>query len=192
MQNKSKLFYFSSSLIILSIAIFVYSIYKIYDSKSAVQENLNLWNNIKQEQGNATSETSTLVTYEKGLIGELKIPSLKESIPLIEGSTEKDLEKGAVHYSGTANFGEQGNSIVLGHRDSVFRPLKDLKVNDEIQINTIQGTQTYIIEKLKVVRPTDPLITKSYDYPALTLVTCYPFYFLGDAPERFIAIGRLK
>ncbi|MEH6944250.1 class D sortase [Bacillus sp. JJ722] len=195
MKNKSKLFYFSIFLITISILTSAYSLYKIYDSQSAVKENLNLWNDIKDEQINNNQEkttSTTSITYEKGLLGEVQIPRLKENIPLIEGSTEKDLEKGAVHFSGTANFGEQGNSIVLGHRDGVFRPLKDLKVNDEIVINTLYGTETYIIEQLEVVKPTDPLITQSYDYPAITLVTCYPFYYLGDAPDRYIAIGRLK
>lgn len=192
MKNKSKLFYFSIFLISISILTSAYSLYKIYDSQSAIKENLNLWNDIKDEQINNNQQNTTSITYEKGLIGELQIPSLKVNIPLIEGSTEKDLETGAVHFSGTANFGEQGNSIILGHRDGVFRPLKDLEVNDEILINTVQGTQTYTIEKIEIVKPTDPLITQSYDYPAITLVTCYPFYYLGDAPDRFIAIGRLK
>lgn len=125
-----------------------------------------------------------------GLVGRLEIPRLGLSAMVVEGVDRTTLRRGVGHIPGTALPGEAGNVGLSGHRDTFFRPLKDLRIKDEIQLVTLKGDFTYEVESLRVVEPgAVGVLAPSHDN-VLTLVTCYPFFYIGDAPKRFIARAR--
>jgi sortase A len=96
------------------------------------------------------------------------------------------LRLGAGHIRGTALPGAPGNSAIAAHRDTFFRALKDVRPNDEIQLQTLTGLFHYEVDWVKVVSPDDISVLTPSTGSTLTLVTCYPFYFVGSAPERFV------
>ncbi len=125
-----------------------------------------------------------------GLVGRLEIPRLGLSAMVVEGVDRKTLRRGVGHIPGTVLPGEAGNVGLSGHRDTFFRPLKDLRIKDEIQLATLKGDFRYQVESLMVVEPSDlGVLAPSHDN-VLTLVTCYPFFYIGDAPKRFIVRAR--
>jgi sortase A len=122
-----------------------------------------------------------------GLVGRLSVPRLGVSAIVLEGVDKKSLRRGAGHIPATALPGEEeGNVGIAAHRDSFFRGLKDIQEDDTIELTTLDGTFRYQVEWTKIVKPADVSVLEPTDEPTLTLVTCYPFYFVGSAPERFI------
>lgn len=138
----------------------------------------------------AASGKRVLPASADGLIGRMEIPRLQLSVMVVEGVGRTTLRRAAGHIPGTALPGEPGNVGVAGHRDTLFRPLKDLKIGDEIQFSTLRGDFTYIVESLRIVEPDDLRVLASSDENVLTLVTCYPFFYVGAAPRRFIVRAR--
>jgi sortase A len=125
-----------------------------------------------------------------GLVGRISIPRLLLSSVVVEGIAKTTLRRVVGHIPGTALPGQPGNVGLAGHRDTLFRPLKDLKIKDEIRFSTVNGNYTYVVESLRVVEPNNvAVLTPSADN-MLTLVTCYPFFFIGAAPKRFIVRAR--
>jgi sortase A len=125
-----------------------------------------------------------------GLIGRIEIPRLRLSVVVIEGVDKTTLRRAAGHIPGTALPGESGNVGLAGHRDTFFRPLKDLKIQDEIQVSTMKGLFKYQVVSVKIVEPEDVGVLAPSGENVLTLVTCYPFYFVGPAPQRWIVRAR--
>jgi sortase A len=123
--------------------------------------------------------------------GVLEIPSLKLTVPIFEGTSELVLNRGVGWIEGTAMPGEEGNIGLAGHRDGYFRGLKDLRVGDTIEVQSVGRTLRYRVSSLKVVDPTDVSVLDPTDEPSVTLVTCYPFYYVGNAPQRYIVRGTL-
>ena len=119
-------------------------------------------------------------------IGRLEIPRLGVSAIIRTGSDARTLQLAVGHIPGTAFPGENGNVGLAGHRDTFFRRLHDIRNNDEIRVTTSDGTYDYRVERTSVVQPEDVWVLKPTGYPALTLVTCYPFTYIGNAPQRFI------
>jgi sortase A len=137
----------------------------------------------------ATSHAPALVpdgTAIKGLIGRIDISRLGLSVVVIEGTTAHTLRRAAGHIEGTALPGEQGNVGISAHRDTLFRPLKDIHQGDIIMVTTPGGEYRYQVVSTKVVSPENTSVLDSDGSEILTLVTCYPFYFVGPAPDRFI------
>jgi sortase A len=108
------------------------------------------------------------------------------SAVLLEGTSNKTLRRAVGHIAGTALPGQAGNVGIAGHRDTFFRPLRNAKAGDVIRLTTPNGEYRYRVVSTKVVGPESIEVLNSDDQEILTLVTCYPFYFLGSAPERFI------
>ena len=125
-----------------------------------------------------------------GLIGRIEIPRLLLSVVVMEGVDEKTLRRAVGHIPGTALPGEPGNVGLAGHRDTFFRPLKNLKIKDKIQVSTLKGLFTYEVVALWIVGPEDVGVLAPSGENVLTLVTCYPFYFVGPAPRRWIVRAR--
>ncbi len=121
-----------------------------------------------------------------GLIGRIEIPRLGLSAVVFEGTGKDTLRRAIGHISSTPLPGEPGNSGLAGHRDSFFRPLKDIRRNDLIQVTTLRGAYRYRVVSTRVVAPTEVSVLNPSENEVLTLVTCYPFYFVGAAPSRFI------
>jgi sortase A len=124
------------------------------------------------------------------LIGRLSVPKLHLSAMVREGIDRKTLRLAIGHIPVTALPGETGNVGVAGHRDTFFRGLKDLKTNDEIQFSTVSGDFNYVVESLNIVGPGEVGVLAPSAENVLTMVTCYPFYYVGAAPKRFIVRAR--
>jgi sortase A len=125
-----------------------------------------------------------------GLIGRLEIPRLLLSDVVVEGIDKTSLRRGVGHIPGTALPGHPGNVGLAGHRDTFFRSLKDLKIDDEVEFSTLAGNFKYEVESLRVVDPENVGVLASSGHNVLTLVTCYPFYYVGPAPKRWIVRAR--
>jgi sortase A len=119
-------------------------------------------------------------------IGRIEIPRLRLSVAVVEGVDTTSLRHAIGHIPGTALPGKAGNVGLAGHRDTFFRPLKDLRIKDEIQVSTPHGNFKYQVVSLKIVEPEDVGVLAPSGENVLTLVTCYPFYFIGPAPKRWI------
>ncbi len=132
------------------------------------------------------SPPANAVARDGGLIGRLEIPRLGLSVMIVEGVGEGDLKRAVGHIPGTALPGRSGNSAIAGHRDTFFRPLRLIRPNDAIVLSTLDGTYRYRVVFTTVVAPDDVRVLKPTGRDSLTLVTCFPFYFIGSAPERFI------
>ena len=126
------------------------------------------------------------------VMGLLEIPSLDLEVPLYDGASELHMNLGIARIDGTARPGEDGNLGIAGHRDGFFRVLKDIKFGDELLLTTMAGVQTYRVEELQIVDPSAIEVLNDRGKATITLVTCYPFYFVGHAPERFIVHATLQ
>jgi len=107
-------------------------------------------------------------------------------VAILPGTDEFVLNRGLGHIEETALPGTSGNSGIAGHRDGFLRGLKDVAVGDAVELETLQGRQIYRVERMWVVEPEDVSVLDPTPVQSLTLVTCYPFYFIGSAPQRFI------
>lgn len=123
---------------------------------------------------------------------DLYIPRLKSLLPVVEGTHEDELEKGVGHFSGSVLPGEPDNAVLSGHRDTVFRQMGKLRQGDELHVRTSKGTFIYVIQKMWVTTPDDRTVIVPHDKPVLTLTTCYPFNYIGPAPQRYILQAELK
>jgi sortase A len=120
------------------------------------------------------------------LLGRIEIPRLGISSLVMEGVDGTTLRRGVGHIPATAMPRTSGNIGLAGHRDTVFRGLKDIRKGDVITLETLAGTDQYQVDWSRVVDPRDTGVLATSQDPQLTLVTCYPFYYVGSAPERFI------
>jgi len=125
-----------------------------------------------------------------GLIGRLVIPRLHLSVMVREGVGEHTLRLALGHIPGTAFPGQSGNVGVAGHRDTFFRNLREIHQDDLIRLETVRGTYLYRAERTEIVSPRKVSVLNAGLYPELTLVTCFPFYYVGSAPDRFIVKAR--
>lgn len=122
----------------------------------------------------------------------IRIRSLGLEVPVFPGTTEASMTRGAGRIVGSPRFGEPGNVSVSSHRDGYFRKLKDIRVGDEIVVDTRAATYRYVVEEIHVTDPSDTVVLWPGDMPELTLVTCYPFHFIGRAPQRFVVRAELR
>jgi sortase A len=136
--------------------------------------------------------TPAQVAIQRGdVVGRIDIPRLGLSVAILQGTSSRTLRLGAGHMEGTPLPGEPGNSAVAGHRDTFFRSLKDIRKDDEIEIQMATGVLHYEVDWVRVVAPDDTSVLQpSGETSTLTLVTCYPFYLVGPAPKRFVVHAR--
>ena len=120
------------------------------------------------------------------VIGRLEIPRLNLTVMVREGADGKTLHQAVGHIPGTALPGYAGNVALAGHRDTFFRALRNIKKDDTIELETENGTYRYLVESTDIVGPRDVGVLAASHGQTLTLVTCYPFYYVGSAPKRFI------
>jgi sortase A len=122
----------------------------------------------------------------------LSIPKIHLEVPVFEGTDDVTLDRGAGRIVGTAHPGQPGNLGVAGHRDGFFRGLKDLTLGDEIKLALPEGDATYVVDQITIVAPQDVSVLQPRAISSITLVTCFPFYFVGSAPERYIVSASLR
>lgn len=123
---------------------------------------------------------------EGDIVGKLHVPRIGISVMVLQGIEENTLIVGAGHVPGTPLPGGEGNVAIAAHRDTFFRSLEDIRAGDSIQVVTVRRTYEYIVASTEVVDADDIHVMKYRGRPELTLITCYPFYFVGPAPKRFI------
>jgi len=136
--------------------------------------------------GSNTSIPLRLHVTEGAPLGRMEIPRLGVSVILVEGVKPRDLRLAVGHIPGTAFPDELGNVGLAGHRDTFFRELKGIRRGDLIVVTTIRESTQYSVEWTHIVKPRNVEVLEASPEPVLTLVTCYPFYFVGPAPERFV------
>lgn len=153
-------------------------------------------NNTLEQQMHAKEQDSVrlprAVAKEGDLLGRIEIPRLGMKVAIFEGTTSQTLRLGVGHINGTASPGERGNIGIAGHRDTFFRALKGIRVSDEIQIQTATGLSLYAVDWVRIVSPGDIEVLDPSDKSSVTLVTCYPFHFIGAAPERFVVRAHME
>jgi sortase A len=124
-------------------------------------------------------------------IGVLTIPKLNRSLPIIEGTNSDILKQGVGHFTHSVLPGENNNCVLSGHRDTVFRGLGDVGINDELIVTTDDGEYLYKIRKVRIVDQRDRTVLVPKPKSTLTVTTCYPFGFIGNAPKRYILVANL-
>jgi sortase A len=137
-------------------------------------------------------DTKSIHSAEKaGIIGRLDIPALSLSVPITGDYDSRSLLRGVGHIPGTAVPGGLGNLVLAGHRDTFFRPLRRVKDGMKIDVTTTTGRWEYLIDSTEIVNPEQTDILDIGSRPEMTLITCFPFDFIGAAPKRFIVHAHL-
>lgn len=130
------------------------------------------------------------IVTEGDVIGQIEVPRLGLSAIVVQGDSDDILRRAVGHIPETALPGQTGNIALAGHRDTIFRPLRDVRVGDVITLKTSAGNRTYQVNFTEVVPPTDVEILQSRGENELTLITCFPFHYIGHAPNRFVVRAR--
>lgn len=121
----------------------------------------------------------------------LRIPSAGMEVPVLEGTSDLVLNRGAGHIAGTAAAGADGNMVLAGHRDGFFRHLKDVRTGDRIELQHDGVTDVYRVDGTRIAERGDVSMLRRGDRSTLTLITCYPFFFFGAAPQRYVVQASL-
>ncbi len=124
-------------------------------------------------------------------VAKLSIPRLSAQLYVMEGDDDRELRRGPGHMPGTAMPGARGNSVIAGHRDTHFRVLKDIRKGDDIVVETTAGQFLYRVRNTSIVPSSNTSALQPSAGPTLHLITCYPFYYVGNAPQRFVVEARL-
>jgi sortase A len=132
------------------------------------------------------AESSSIAVSEGSPLGRIEISAVGMTTMILEGTEEGTLRRAVGHIRGTPLPGQQGNVALAGHRDTFFRGLRKIRVNDEITLTTLSGSYRYRVDSTKVVEPENTEVLDDSDDAILTLATCYPFDFMGSAPKRSV------
>ena len=154
---------------------------------SGSQVDFALWSSKRVE-----AYKDSLRKKEDRPLAVLRIPKIHLEVPVYNNTDDLTLNRGVGRILGTARVGEGGNLGIAGHRDGFFRGLKDVALGDEIKLARSGKSDTYVVEKIQIVNPEDVSVLHPTRVPSLTLVTCFPFYYVGSAPQRFIVHASLK
>ncbi|MGE6613176.1 class D sortase [Peribacillus sp. NPDC076916] len=170
-----------------------YFLYKTHTPSSQVNETVQKPPSSEPISKKTTKKELYPVRPETGEeIGELYIPKLKAKLPIFHGTNEDELEKGVGHFAGSVLPGENDNSVLSGHRDTVFRKLGQVGEGDLLIVRTSAGEFTYKVNKVRIVDEDDRTVIVPKPRATLTVSTCYPFDYIGAAPERYILVAYLS
>jgi sortase A len=142
-------------------------------------------------KGRLKAYESSLANKLPNPIAILTIPRLHLRVPIFDGTDEVTLNRGIGRIAGTAMPGKEGNLAIAGHRDGFFRGLKDIAIGDQVEITSPVESETYIVDSTAIVTPDDVRVLQAGPIHTVTMITCYPFYFVGDAPKRFVVKASL-
>lgn len=181
---------FSFVLIIAGVLFLGFGGYQYFQMERSQSASLNkamerIENSDKIEINQEEHEPFQAETGEE--VGVLHIPRLESDLPIIEGTNEDELAKGVGHYAGTAYPLENDQIVLSGHRDTVFRRMGELEIGDILTVKMDYGNFSYEIVETKIVDADDlTIIVPTAPDEVLTVSTCYPFSFIGSAPDRYI------
>jgi sortase A len=139
---------------------------------------------------NARAKEQQRPPIDGAIMGEMEVARLGLKVVVVQGDSPAILQRAVGHLPGTVLPGETGNIALAGHRDTFFRPLRNIRSGDAITFKTLDGEFRYLVESTDVVPPTDVSVLQSHGGRTLTLITCFPFYYVGAAPDRFIVRAR--
>ena len=160
---------------------------------SATREQAALSRELDAVRGNAATPSGRItVIAARTPIARIEMPRLQLSVSAREGVDTRTLRTAAGHIPGTALPGERGNAGFAAHRDTFFRPLEGARAGDEVVLTTVDGVYRYAVTATRIVQPSDVSVLEATSDPTLTLVTCYPFDYVGSAPQRFIVRATLR
>ncbi|TVS14321.1 MAG: class D sortase [Gammaproteobacteria bacterium] len=154
--------------------------------QSAGQRDLTGFVMAQQSAGTTTPSAASSEPDVDAVLAVLRIPGIDLEVPVTYGTSETVLRRGAGLIEGTAPPGTPGNVGIAAHRDTFFRGLEHIAVGDRIDLETLEGRLRYHVTGMSIVEPTEVHVLADTGEDVLTLVTCYPFYFVGHAPQRFI------
>lgn len=157
------------------------------DPVSASPVDFRLWSNKR-----IAAYKESLVQKTDLPLAILRIPSIHLEAPIFDGTDELTLNRGVGRIVGTAQIRQGGNIGIAGHRDGFFRGLKEIQVGDTIELVLSDKTEKYIVEQIQIVTPDNVAVLAPTAVPTLALVTCFPFYYVGSAPKRFIVMASMK
>lgn len=188
----------STILVLAGVVILAIGIWQITNTNKKTNETLSKAKNmlaqkkaIPQQKNNQQDQQEKQGENKPPQIGDtmgiLEIPRIKAELAIVEGTDPDDLEKGVGHYKGSSLPSQNGQIVLSGHRDTVFRHLGELKVGDKLIVKVSNGSFSYKITHTKIVDSKDTsIITLQKDHEELILTTCYPFRYIGNAPKRYI------
>lgn len=152
-----------------------------FDDKTPGGPDFRLWS-----KGRIAAYQESLKTETPIPLAVLKIPSIELEVPVLQGTDDLTLDRGVGHIEGTSPPGSFGNIGIAGHRDGFFRGLKDIHTGDIIEVVRQNGADQYVVDEILIVSPEEISVLSDRPKPSVTLVTCYPFYFVGSASLRYI------
>ncbi|WP_405105146.1 sortase [Paenibacillus sp. FSL K6-1217] len=194
---------------LLSLCVMVYSTFQILKAPAEAREALRIWDK-KREEARLPVNSEEEIPLPEGMvsspaapagdkpayitgevIGEIYFPKLDKRVAILEGTGRAELKRGAGHDEASAAPGASGNSVLAGHRDTVFRSLGELETGDRLELATADGTFTYEVTGSRIVDGETRGAVKPSTDPVLTLITCYPFSYVGSAPDRYLLSAKL-
>lgn len=182
-------------LIAAAIGIISYALVQIIGAKIELSKTLDDWeNNVEINHfQNDEQETENPIRYPSIEYGDTigKLTFLETELPIVTGVEDSLLDEGVLHYGPTPLPGKNGNSILLGHRDSTFKNLKNLELGQHFIIETQYNQFEFEIFDIKILASDDTSVFDSYGFPTVSMETCYPFNYIGSAPKRYIVVGKL-
>jgi sortase A len=164
--------------------------FALLDARLYQAEQARRFERALKETNLARAESPAIAVSEGSTLGRIEISSVGLTAMILEGTDEGTLRLAVGHIPGTLLPGQRGNVALAGHRDTFFRGLRKILVNDEITLTTLSGSYRYRVDSTKVVKPEETEVLEDDGDDILTLVTCYPFNFVGSAPMRFIVRAR--
>jgi sortase A len=178
--------------ILLGLGITGYAGYQILHSNIAAEQSLKEAKGMLEAQEEPIDE-STFEPVDGEVVGLLSLPKIESELAIVEGTDPDELAKGVGHYKGSFYPGEGGQIVLSGHRDTVFKRVGELELGDELVMKMPYGDASYEIVNTKIVDADDTsIITLQDQEEELILTTCYPFGYVGDAPERYIIYAKKK
>lgn len=164
--------------------------FALLDARLYQAEQARRFERALKETNLARAESPAIAVSEGSPLGRIEISAVGLTVMVLEGTDEGTLRRAVGHIRGTPLPGQRGNVALAGHRDTFFRGLRKIRVNDEITLTTLSGSYRYRVDSTKVVKPEETEVLEDDGDDILTLVTCYPFNFVGSAPRRFIVRAR--
>ena len=193
MRYRAALLAGSSLLLLVGVAVSGGSLLSIYASQATYNSDNLLPATLSLDSNTPALAIAAATIIKRGdYLGVLAIPRLNRSVRIYEGTEKAQLKKGAGHYEKSVLPGIADNSVIAGHRDTVFSQFGLLQRGDKVIVTTKYGKFTYIIEKFRIVDGDDRTVIVPTKRAILTLSTCYPFHYVGSAPQRFIVTAVLK
>jgi sortase A len=181
--------FLTAGAVVLASGIYIWADAHVYQALESQRFDPSLPANSNGQIANCKASAKALDSFNSS-IGRLEIPRLGLSVVVLEGDGTQTLRRGAGHIPGSAWAGHAGNLAIAGHRDTFFRGLRDIRKDDVIQLTTLNRSYVYRVDLIQIVESSDMQVLDKTAEPVLTLITCFPFSYIGPAPSRFVVRAR--